>query len=86
MLTRNRYEVAKDVIRVVSETLAIPAEAISESSLVIEELHASSMDIVTLAMALDDAFGIELDLSEIPTSNVSVGWIVDYLRSRTSHQ
>ena len=84
MLARNRYEVATEVRRIIAETLAIVAEDISEATLVVEELHATSMDIVTLAMALDDFFGTELDLSEIPTSNVSVAWIIDYICSRTA--
>ena len=84
MLARNRYEVATEVRRIIADTLAIVAENISETTLVVEELHASSMDIVTLAMALDDFFGAELDLSEIPTSNVSVAWIIDYICSRTA--
>ena len=84
MLARNRYEVAAGVRQIIAETLAIVAEDISEATLVVEELHATSMDIVTLAMALDDFFGTELDLAEIPTSNVSVAWIIDYICSRTA--
>lgn len=84
MLARNRYEVATEVRRIIAETLAIAADEISESTLVVEELHATSLDIVTLAMALDDFFGTELDLTEIPTSNVSVAWIIEYICTRTA--
>ena len=82
MLASNRYEVAAEVRRIISQTLAIAAEDVSEMTLVVEELHATSMDIVTLVITFDDFFGTELELAEIPPSNVSVAWIVDYIYSR----
>jgi acyl carrier protein len=82
MLARNRYEVAAAVRRLVSETLAVPLGDVNEETLIVEDLHATSMDIVTVAMTLDDYFGIEFELSELPNLNVSVRWIIDYICSR----
>jgi len=82
MLARNRYEVAAEVRRLISETLAVALEDVSEATLIVEELRATSMDIVTLAMTLDEFFEIEFDLSALPNSNVAVSWIVDYIYDR----
>ena len=79
MLSNNRYEVATEVQRVISETLSVPAGEIQNSTRIAEDLNASSMDVVTLVMSLDDVFGIEIDLNEIPLTNVTVDWIVEHI-------
>ena len=79
MLANNRYEVATEVQRVISETLSVAIGEIQNSTRISEDLNASSMDVVTLVMSFDDVFGIEIDLNAIPSSNVTVDWIVDYI-------
>lgn len=85
MLARNRYEVTAEVKRVISDTLSVPIEQVNQNTRIAEDLNATSMDIVTLAMSLDDAFSIEFDLEKIPTSNVTVEWIVEYICSHEGH-
>lgn len=81
MLTRNRYEVFASVRRVIAETLAVPMEAVQGDTRIGEDLNATSMDVVTIAIALDDEFSIEIDLNGIPTTNVTVDWIAGYISS-----
>lgn len=83
MLSANRFEVAAEVRRIVSETLAISAHEISESTLIIEELRATSLDVVILAMTLGDFFGVEFNLAEIPSTRVSVSWVIEYICFQT---
>lgn len=80
MNTRN--EVFCGVCRAIAETLSIPEEQLYEGTLVIADLKADSMDIVTVAMCLDDLFGVELDLSELPAGDFTVGWIADYISGK----
>jgi acyl carrier protein len=79
MLGNNRFEVAAEVRRVISETLSVAIGEIHNSTRIAEDLNASSMDVVTLVMSLDDVFGVEIDLNEIPPINVTVDWIVEYI-------
>ena len=84
MLTLTRFEVGAVVRKTISEALAVPEDQISKSTLLVEDLRASSMDLVTLAMALDEQFDFEFELSELPQSNVTVDWIIEYVLLRKS--
>lgn len=77
MNTRN--EVIQALYLAVSETLSVPTENLAETTRIVEDLEADSMDIVTLAISLDDRFGLEIDLTDLPPSNITLGWIVDYI-------
>ena len=80
MNTRN--EVFAGVCAAVGEALSLPEAQLSESSLVQGDLEATSMDIVTVAICLDDRFQVDLDLSDLPTGDFSIGWIVDYIHGK----
>jgi acyl carrier protein len=80
MNTRN--EVIQALYFAVSETLSVPTESLAETTRITEDLEADSMDIVTLAISLDDRFGLEMDLSELPSSDVTLGWIADYIEQK----
>ena len=82
MLALTRFEVGAVVRKTISEALAVPEDQISKSTLLVEDLRASSMDLVTLAMALDEQFDFEFELSELPQSNVTVDWIIEYVLLR----
>ena len=84
MLALTRFEVGAVVRKTISEILAVPENQISKSTLLVEDLRASSMDLVTLAMALDERFDFEFELSELPQSNVTVDWIIEYVLLRKS--
>jgi acyl carrier protein len=79
-----RNEVADKVLAIVADSLVVPRDKLVEQTLIVEELEASSMDVVTLVIALDDEFGIEFDMDDIPQENVSVGWIIDYITGKSS--
>lgn len=85
MLNRTRFEVANVVIQVVSDALSVPSTGITEATQIVEDLHANSMDIVAIAMGVDDAFDMEVDLNVIPRDGITVGWVVDYvMRNRAT--
>lgn len=68
------------VQRIVSEQFSVDAERISENTDFQGELGADSLDVVELAVSVEDEFGIgeiaEEDILKIRT----VGDLVDYLR------
>jgi acyl carrier protein len=82
VLKLNRFEVGTQVKSTIAETLAVPLASVTDTTLVIEDLKANSMDIIAIALAIDDVFGIEIELDKIPQENVTVLWIVDYVLSR----
>lgn len=68
------------VQRIVSQQFSVDAERITENTDFQEELGADSLDVVELAVSVEDEFGIgeiaEEDILKIHT----VGDLVDYLR------
>ena len=80
----NQFEVGAKVKGIISESLAVPLASVTDTTLVIEDLNATSMDIVAISIAIDDAFDIEFELDSLPQENVSVLWIIDYVMSRTN--
>lgn len=68
------------VQRIVSQQFSVDAERISENTDFQDELGADSLDVVELAVSVEDEFGIgeiaEEDILKIRT----VGDLVDYLR------
>ena len=78
-MSTHRNEVAKKIVAIISEVLSVPESEINEHTLIVEDLKADSMDIVTLGISVDDEFKIELDLADLPPERVAVGWIVDYI-------
>lgn len=78
----NRFEVGETVRRLVVEILAVPEGKVVDSALLAEDLNASSMDLVSLALALDDEFNLEIDLTELTQDQISVGQIVGYVLAR----
>ncbi|MBQ2618697.1 MAG: acyl carrier protein [Oscillospiraceae bacterium] len=68
------------VQRIVSQQFSVDAERITESTDFQDELGADSLDVVELAVSVEDEFGIgeiaEEDILKIHT----VGDLVDYLR------
>jgi acyl carrier protein len=77
-----RNEVAKSVLLIVAESLSVRKADLTEQTLIVEDLEASSMDIVTLMVALDDEFDVELNIDEVPQEKVSVGWVIDYIAGK----
>ena len=84
MPSLNQFEVGAKVKGIIAESLAVPLASVIDTTLVIEDLNATSMDIVAISIAIDDAFDIEFELGSLPQENVSVRWIIDYVMSRTN--
>jgi acyl carrier protein len=57
-------ETKKKVIAIVAEQLAKPEDSISESSHLIDDLGADSLDLVEISMAIEEAFGLEIPEGE----------------------
>lgn len=57
-------DVAQRVQRVVGFILKAPEVEIVESARFVEDLHATSLDVVELIMALEDEFAIEISDSD----------------------
>ena len=58
------------IIEITAETLGAEAESITENTSFTEDLHADSLDLFELAMALEEEFGVEIpseDLEKITT-------------------
>ncbi|MBR3620361.1 MAG: acyl carrier protein [Clostridia bacterium] len=52
--------VLEKIIDIISEQLEIDKSVIKESSTIEEDLGAGSLDMIDLAMSIEDEFGIEL--------------------------
>ena len=66
------------VIELTAETLGAEAESITEATSLTEDLHADSLDLFELAMALEEEFSVEIpseDLEKITT----VGDVIAYI-------
>jgi len=63
----------------VAETLNIPADELTEDTLIREDLEADSMDVVTLMVLLDDKFDAEFNPEDVPSEKVSLKWVVDHI-------
>lgn len=62
--------VLEKIIDIISEQLELDKSVIKESSTLSEDLGAGSLDMIDLAMSIEDEFGIELpdnDLDKIKT-------------------
>ena len=66
------------VIELTAETLGAEAASITETASFTEDLHADSLDLFELAMALEEEFSVEIpseDLEKITT----VGDVIAYI-------
>jgi acyl carrier protein len=79
-MTTQREEIQQRVINVVKDVLNIDEELTAETDL-ITDLHADSVDIVSLLMDLEDEF--EAKISEEEAQKLtSIGKIVDYIEQK----
>ena len=61
------------------EQLSVDSDAVTLDSAFVEDLGVDSLDLVELAMALEDEFGIE-EMSEEDMANIkTVGDLLEYL-------
>lgn len=60
-MTTDDKDIAKRVIQIVSDKLAIDPDQIKLESTFTEDLGADSLDVVELLMALEDEFGLQIE-------------------------
>lgn len=73
--------VLEKIIKIISEQFELDTAVIKESSTLIEDLGAGSLDLIDLAMSIEDEFGIELpddDLDKIKTVGDLAKYISDH--------
>jgi len=72
--------VFEKIRKIVSEQLGAAEDDITMDSTFIEDLGADSLDVVSLVMALEDEFDMEIDEEE--AENIStVGDVVEYIKA-----
>lgn len=69
------------VKQLIASQLQMDPEDITDDSLIMEDLHADSLDIVEILMALEDAFQIEVPDEDIVDLRTPAA-IVQYIRDR----
>lgn len=69
------------LIGIIEEQLSVEGMEITENTRFKEDMSADSLDLFELAMAIEEAFGVEIP-SEDLESITTVGSIVEYLKSK----
>lgn len=67
------------VLRLVAEVLSVPLEKVAPDALLNADLGATSMDLVSIAVAIDDEFNLEINLASLPKGDVTVAQVVDHV-------
>ena len=69
------------IIEITADTLGAEVEGITESTSFTEDLHADSLDLFELAMALEEEFGVEIpseDLEQITTIGAASAYLDEH--------
>ncbi|HJB16928.1 MAG TPA: acyl carrier protein [Candidatus Blautia excrementipullorum] len=69
------------VIELTAETLGADASSITETTSFTEDLHADSLDLFELAMALEEEFSVEIpseDMEKITTVGDAIAYIEEH--------
>ncbi len=64
--------------KIISEQFAIPEDDITEDTVLLEDLDADSLDLIDLAMSLEDCFEVEVPDEELENFK-TIGDIVKYI-------
>lgn len=74
-------DIFEKVKQTISDKLGIESDKITESSSFIDDLGADSLDVVDLAMALEDEFGVRIEDDKLEKF-ITVGDVVNYLNGK----
>ena len=69
------------IIEITADTLGAEVKGITESTSFTEDLHADSLDLFELAMALEEEFGVEIpseDLEQITTIGAAAAYLEEH--------
>ncbi len=72
---------SEKVRKIVAEKLGVDITKVNENSSFIDDLGADSLDVVDLAMALEDEFGVKIEDDKLEKF-VTVGDVVNYLNGK----
>ena len=67
------------IIELTADTLGANAAEITAETSFMDDLHADSLDLYEMVMALEDEYGIEIDTDEL-TDLSTVGDFMEYLK------
>ena len=76
--------VYEKVRSIVAETLAVEISEISDTTNIVADLGADSLAIVTVAIALDEEFDIEIDLTTRAETDITIGELNAFIYSSIS--
>ncbi len=82
----NRFAVVEKIKTIIVESLVVPIDSVNDKTKVVEDLNATSMDVVAIAIAIEFAFDIDVELGSLPQQDINVLWLVDYVISRMKQQ
>ncbi|AEH51860.1 acyl carrier protein [Pseudothermotoga thermarum] len=78
----SRQEVLEKVTKIIAEKLGISESEVKETSKLIDDLNADSLDLVDLVMAVEENFGVKIDDSDLDKIT-TVKDVVDYILSKS---
>ena len=80
-----RTELFRQLSKILAEKLDIPIEEIDESSHIIDDLGADSLDVVDLIMILEDEYGIRIEDEELESIS-TVEDVLNIVESKLKEQ
>ena len=72
-------DIQSGVFRVVAETFPEHGQPLSPATLVKRDLGADSMQLISLMIALDAEFDAEFAVENIPTEDVTLEWVCQFV-------
>ncbi|MFN3283077.1 MAG: acyl carrier protein [Pseudothermotoga sp.] len=78
----DRMTVLNKVTKIISEKLGVSEKEITETSKLVDDLKADSLDLVDLVMALEEELGVKIDDSDLEKIS-TVKDVVDYIVSKS---
>lgn len=69
------------LIGIIEEQLNVESMEITEKSSFKDDMEADSLDLFELAMAIEEAFGVEIPSEELENIT-TVGSVIEYLKSK----
>lgn len=83
MITTDKDALFAKVKALVVDQLGVEAEEVTAEASIIEDLGATDLDVINLAMALEEEFEIEIP-DEDAEKLLTVGQVVDYIAERAA--
>ena len=76
--TMERAEIVSQILAVLEDVAEVSPEDVTESSVLMDDLDLSSMEILTIVADIEETFGLRIPEKEL-RSFVTMGDLVDYL-------